>query len=232
MKAAEIYLRREDFDKAEETLSILKNNPEFKEKAKVELAELDEYREKQEKLKLEATLEDKKLTDADTESTFYQMLEINKKDPEALEGLMNFYQERGYYEEALDFFRRYNKVNPTSDHLKKLTEKDLKNRFEQDNYTLFGYKKPVPHKDSTASDDNLMNLAFNGENDRLKEVSFLILLSRTEFKSDRRLIEGILEFYAERGRVEEALKYVATMRRLGYYSDSEAAEKRAKIRGK
>lgn len=232
MKAADIYIKREDYVNAENMLSILKNDPALKDKARLELQELEEMKEKQEKLKLGATLEDSKITDANAESTYHEMLSINSKDPEALEGLMNFYQERGYYDEALTYFRKLNKVNPDSDHNRKLIEKDLKNRYELDNYTLFGAKLPVPFKYSTAADDNLMNLAFNGENDRLKEVSFQILLSRKEYKEDRKLIEGLLDFYSERGRIDEAIKCVATMKRLGYYSTSEAAEKRSRLRGK
>ncbi|NCB38535.1 MAG: tetratricopeptide repeat protein [Erysipelotrichia bacterium] len=232
MKAADIYLQREDYDNAESTLTIIKNDAVFKDKARMALADLKEKRELQEKLRLENNLNDSKNTDAEIEATFYEMLDLNKSDPTALEGLMNFYKERGYYEEALSFFRKYNKVNSGTDYEKKVVEKDLKNRFELDNYTLFNNKKVIPFKDSTADDDNLMNLAFNGDNDRLKEIAFKILLSRTEHKKDRNLVEGLLDFYAERGRTEEALKYVSVMKRLGYYTDSEVTEKRAKLRGK
>ncbi|HNW12889.1 MAG TPA: hypothetical protein PKI71_16105, partial [Candidatus Rifleibacterium sp.] len=92
--------------------------------------------------------------------------------------------------------------------------------------------KALPLKDSVIPDDNLMQLAFNGENDRLKELAFLILLTRTEYKKDRRLHEGLMEFYAERGRVEDAVKCVNTLKSLGYFTAAEATEKRGKLRGK
>ncbi len=232
MRSADIFLRREEYDNAESVLNLLKSDAAFKDRAKEELAEIKDARERQEKLRLEAEMADRAINDAGIEENFMHMLELNKNDADALDGLMNFYQERGYYDQALYWFRKYNRVNPTSDHQKKLIENELKHRFELDNFTLFGYKKPVEFKYSQAADDNLMNLAFNGENDRLREVAAQILLSRKEYKENRSLIEGLLEFYAERGRVSEAIKYVNIMKRLGYYTAAEATEKRAKLRGK
>lgn len=232
MKSVDIYLKREDYANAERLLEILKRDPNLKDQAKMELAELEEMKTRQEKLKLEETLLDSKLTDRGIEETYYEMLNMDKKDAKALEGLKDFYQKRGYYDEALSYFRKYNKVNPTTDYNRKLIEKDLKNRWELDNFTLFGYKKPVDYKYSTAADDDLMNMAYNGDNDRIKEISFQILLDRKEYKENRRLIEGLLNFYAERGRTGDALKCVAKMKRLGYYTSSEATEKRAKLRNK
>lgn len=232
MKAAEIYLRRENYEKAEEMLSILKNDPEFKERARIELEEIEDRKTLQESLKLENTLKDSSLTDFQREQTYYEMLNVNKNDPTALEGLMTFYQERGYYAEALSWFRKYNKINPTSDHNRKLIETDLKNRKKLDDYTLFQYKEPLPFKYVKTPEDDLMNLAFNGDNDRLKEVAFLILLDRKENKTDRRLREGLLDFYAERGRYSEASKQITAMVRYGHYTKYEAAEKRKKLRGR
>ncbi len=267
LKASNIYLHREDYKKAEEMLNLLKNDTVFKDKAKMGLAELVEIREKNEKLRLEAEMADRKMDDAGVEANFLQMLDLNGEDPNAIEGLMNFYKERGYFEKALYWFKKYNKLHPTSDFDRKLIEKDLKNRNDLDNFTLFGRKlvtedfkgrktldnsplcsddhtnkysekthtfwlKSLPLKESVAEDDNLMNLAFNGENDRLKELAFLILLVRPEYKQDRKLLEGLLDFYAERGRVEDAVKCIGTLKSLGYYTASEATEKRAKIRGK
>lgn len=267
LKGSDIYLHREDYKKAEEMLEMLKNDPVFKDKAKTGLAELLEIREKQEKLRLEAEMADRKMDDAGIEANFLQMLDLNGEDASAIEGLMNFYKERGYFEKALYWFKKYNKIRPTSDFDRKLIEKDLKNRNDLDNFTLFGRKlitedfkgrktldssplcssshtnkysekthtfwlKSLPLKESIADDDNLMNLAFNGENDRLKELAFLILLVRPDYKKDRKLLEGLMDFYAERGRVDDALKYVGALKSLGYYTASEAAEKREKLRGK
>ncbi|HPT46302.1 MAG TPA: tetratricopeptide repeat protein [Candidatus Rifleibacterium sp.] len=268
MKAADLYLRREDYDKAESTLSLLKSDPELKDKAKIALEELKETREKQEKLRLEAEMADGKMGDIGVEANFLQMLDLNKTDATALEGLMNFYKDRGYYEKALYWFKKYNKVHPTSDFQRKLIEDDLKNRYDLDNFSLFGRKlvtkdfkgrnkldnaplsgqnqvdedgkgstmimwlTALPLKESVAPDDNLMNLAFNGENDRLKEIAFQILLVRPEYKTDRRLIEGLMDFYAERGRNDDAIKCLNSLKRLGYLNAGEASEKRAKLRGK
>jgi len=232
MKAAEIYLKRENYEKAEEMLAMLKNDPEFKERARIELEEIDDRKKLQETLKFENTLKDSSLTDQQKEETYYQMLNINKNDPTALEGLMTFYQERGYYDEAISWFRKYNRVNPTSDHNRKLIESDLKNRKKLDDFTLFQHKEPLPFKYVKTPEDDLRNLAFNGDNDRLKEVAFQILLDRKENKSERTLIEGLLNFYAERGRYNEASKQIAAMVRNGYYTKSEGAERRKKLRGR
>ncbi|MBU1106988.1 MAG: tetratricopeptide repeat protein [Candidatus Riflebacteria bacterium] len=272
MRSAEIYLNRDDFVNAENFLNMLRRDPKFSEQVRTELEEISENRKLQESLKLEQKLDDSSNTDADIEETYYKMISVNKNDPVAVEGLMEYYKERGYYDQALYWFRQYNKISPTTDYNKKVIEKDLKNRLVLDNYTLFGWKlstnlrvyrldrnrnqrvtrevlsskdssvgdsdmmniafMALPFKDSRAADDNLENLAFNGENDRLKEVAFYILLTRKEYKKTRKINEGLLDFYTERGRTEEALKCVATMKRLGFYSDYEAAAKRDKLRGK
>ncbi|GAB1352701.1 MAG TPA: tetratricopeptide repeat protein [Candidatus Rifleibacterium sp.] len=266
LKASDIYLHREEYDKAEEILKQLKKDPEYKDKAEMGLEEIKQTREKQEKLRLEAEMADRKMDDAGVEANFLQMLSLNKDDASALEGLVEFYKERGYYEKALYWFKRFNKVRPTSDANRKMIEKDLKDRNDQDNFSLFGRKlvtkdykdnkvldnspisgndltnkytgehtvwlKALPLKDSVIPDDNLMQLAFNGENDRLKELAFLILMTRTEYKKDRRLHEGLMEFYAERGRIEDAVKCINTLKSLGYFTAAEATEKRGKLRGK
>ncbi|MDD3147144.1 MAG: tetratricopeptide repeat protein [Candidatus Riflebacteria bacterium] len=267
LKASDIYLHREDYKKAEEMLNLLKSDPVFKDKAKTGLAELKEMREKQEKLRLEAEMADRKMNDSGVEANFLQMLDLNSEDASAIDGLIEFYKERGYFEKALYWFKKYDKIRPTSDFNRKLIEKDLKNRNDLDNFTLFGRKlvtqdfkgrktldnsplcstshtdkysdkthtfwlKSLPLKESVIDDDNLMNLAFNGENDRLKELAFLILLVRPEYKKDRKLMEGLLEFYSERGRVDDAVKMVNSLKSLGYYTASEATEKRAKLREK
>jgi len=272
MRSAEIYIKSEDFDNAKNFLDMLRRDPKYGDQARLEIEEIEKEMKKLETHKLENRLKETQNTDADIEDTYYTMLSINKKDPVAIQGLMDYYTERGYYDQALHWFREYNKISPTTDYNKKLIEKDLKHRLELDNYTLFGWKlstnikvyrldrnrnsrvtrevlssktptagdsdmmniafMALPFKESRAADDNLLNLAFNGEHDRLKEVAFYVLLTRKEFKKDRKINEGLLDFYAERGRTEEALKCVATMRRLGFYTNSEAEEKRNKLRGK
>ena len=138
--------------------------------------------------------------------------------------------ERGYYDDAIKWYRKYAKVASVSDYDKKSTEKDLKAYLEQDNYYLFGDKSEDKPSKSKTPDDELMNLAFNGENDRQQEVAFQVLLSRKEYKEDRKVIEGALKFYEERGRVKEATKYINQLKKLGYLSESEASYKKEKLK--
>jgi len=75
-----------------------------------------------------------------------------------------------------------------------------------------------------------MNLAFNGDNDRQREIALQILLSRKETKEDRKVVEGMAKFYEERGRVKEATKYINQMKKLGFLSDAEAKDRKARLK--
>ena len=75
-----------------------------------------------------------------------------------------------------------------------------------------------------------MNLAFNGDNDRQKEIALQILLSRKETKEDRKVVEGMVKFYEERGRVKEASKYINQMKKLGFLSEAEAKNRKARLK--
>lgn len=238
-KSAQIYMNREEFTKAAELYEALKRDKNFKDKAVQALKELEDREKLNEKLKLEARLEDGRSDDATLESTYFEMLDYNSKDENALKGLWEFYEEQGYYEEAIKYFRRYNRLRPVSDFQKKLIEKDLKNKEKLDNYTIFGWRKPIEYKNVRTSEEDLKQQAFHGENNRLKELAFDILAWRIShyakersMSDDKPILEGRLEFYEERGKLDEALKIVSTLKRFGWWSDYEASEKRRKLREK
>ncbi|GAB4283124.1 MAG: hypothetical protein Kow0029_29100 [Candidatus Rifleibacteriota bacterium] len=239
MKAAYIYLKREDLDNAEALFEMLARDKNFKDKAKEELKDLEDRRKLNEKLRLEAKIEDGKASDKTLEDTYFEMLENNSKDENALKGLWEFYQQRGYYQEALTYFRKYNRLSPVSDFQKKLIEKDLKNKWKLDNYKIFQWKTPIDYKDVKTSDEDLLELAYNGENDRLKELAFDILAYRIgRNKNERSMSEGkpvleaFVEFYAERGKVKEASKIIDRLKRYGWWTDYEAKEEKRRLREK
>ncbi|NLF96247.1 MAG: tetratricopeptide repeat protein [Candidatus Riflebacteria bacterium] len=232
MRSAEIYLKGEDFANAENFLNMLRRDPKFGDQARMELDEIEETKKRLESRKLEMKLMESDNTDADIEATYYELIDRNKEDAEALDGLRRFYEERGYYNQALAVFRKYYKVNPGTAYGKEMTEKELKDKFARDNLALFGTKKEIDPKYSSVSDEELMNLAYNGENDRLREVAIMALLTRKEYKKDRKLIEELMDFYEERGNTSEALKCVTKLKRYGYYTDNEASAKRDQLRGK
>ena len=229
-RSAEIYQARNDKANAEKMLKILKGKADYKEQAAemIDSLKRDEKEKAENDLKERLTSKDTK--DADLEAAYIESYEANKKDSSIPEKLYNFYKERGYYEEAIKWYRKYAKVGGITAVEKKNVEDDLKSRLEQDNYYLFGDKKDdKPSKSKVASDD-LMNLAFNGDNDRQKEIALQILLSRKETKEDRRVVEGMAKFYEERGRVKEASKYINQMKKLGFLSEAEAKNRKARLK--
>ena len=229
-RCAELYQQKGDKENMEKMLKLLKSNPEYKDRAE----DIIEGFKKEEELNAERELQDKLTSrgtkDADLEAAYLESYDADKKNSDTLEKIYLFYKERGYYDEALKWYRKYAKVASVSDYDKKSTEKDLKAYFEQDNYYLFGDKKEDKPGKSKTPDDELMNLAFNGENDRQQEVAFQILLSRKDYKENRRVIEGALKFYEERGKVKEATKYINQLKKLGYLSESEASYKKEKLK--
>ena len=229
-RSAEIYYEKKDKENMQNMLKLIKNNPDYKDRV---TAMLDDY-EQEEELAVARKLEEEQNSrgskDADLEASYLESYESDKKDAEVLEKLYLYYKERGYYDEALKWFRKYAKAGSVSDYDKKSVEKELKAYFEQDNYYLFGDKSEDKPGKSKIPDDELMNLAFNGENDRQKEVAFSILLARKDYKENRNVIEGALKFYEERGRVKEATKYINKLKNLGYLSESEAKAKKEKLR--
>lgn len=221
-RCAELYHQQGDKDNLEKMVKIIRNNPEFKDKAESMLEDLKRDQELQAEQELQDKLTSKDTKDGDLEEAYKEVYEHNKKDAETLENLYNYYKDRGYYDEALTWYRRYAKVASVSDYDKKSTEQELKAHLEQDNYYLYGGKKEETPGKSKVSSDDLLNQAFNGENDRIKEHSFKILLTRKDYKEDRKILEGAVKFYEERGKKKEASKYINQMKKLGYISDSEA----------
>lgn len=232
MSAAEIYIDREEYDKAETTYELLRRDPVYKEKAKAALSELKTIKEEAEKRQLEQEIRETGSSDADIESNYLALYDYDKNNTEAIQGLMNYYNNRGYYDEALKWFRRYNKINPTSAQDKKLIEKEYKEKLEQDNFRLHGEKSPKKDTKSSLSDDEIHNIAFSGENDRLQETALKILLTRKDYKSDSSAHHKLLRFYTERGNTKEALKCVSKMKRLGILSESESESIRNELRKK
>ncbi|MDD3000142.1 MAG: tetratricopeptide repeat protein [Candidatus Riflebacteria bacterium] len=232
MSAAEIYIEREEYDNAKSTYELLRRDPVYKEKARAALSELKTIKEETEKRQLEQEIRETGSSDADIESNYLALYDYDKNNTEAIEGLMNYYNDRGYYDEALKWFRRYNKINPTSSQDKKLIEKGYKEKLEQDNYRLYGEKSPKKVTKSSLSDDEIHNIAFSGENDRLQETALKILLTRKDYKSDSSVHHKLLRFYTERGNRKEALKCVSKMKRLGILSESESDSIRDELRKK
>ncbi|MBQ2592891.1 MAG: tetratricopeptide repeat protein, partial [Candidatus Riflebacteria bacterium] len=229
-RSAEIYQARNDKANAEKMLKILKGKADYKEQAAemIDSLKRDEKEKAENDLKERLTSKDTK--DADLEAAYIESYSTNKKDSSIPEKLYNFYKERGYYEEAIKWYRKYAKVGGVTEVEKKNVEEDLKARLEQDNYYLFGDKKDDKPSKSKVDSDDLMNLAFNGDNDRQKEIALQILLSRKETKEDRRVVEGMAKFYEERGRVKEASKYINQMKKLGFLSEAEAKNRKARLK--
>ena len=231
-RCVEIYKDRDDKENATKMLKLLKSNSQYREEAAEMIEEIKSDEKEQKERELEYKIQDKSTKDADLEAAYLERYESNKQDSELLENIYNYYKERGYYEEAIKWYRKYAKVGSVTDYEKKTVEKDLKSRLEQDNYYLFGSNKDDKPSKSKVSSDELMNMAFNGDNDRQKETALQILLSRKDYKDDRKVVEGMVNFYEERGKVKEASKYINQLKKLGYLSDSEAKSRKARLKGK
>jgi tetratricopeptide (TPR) repeat protein len=229
-RSAEIYQARNDKANAEKMLKILKGKADYKEQAAemIDSLKRDEKEKAENDLKERLTSKDTK--DADLEAAYIESYSANKKDSSIPEKLYNFYKERGYYDEAIKWYRKYAKVGGITAVEKKNVEEDLKARLEQDNYYLFGDKKEDKPSSSKIPSDDLMNMAFNGDNDRQKELALQILASRKDYKEDRKVIEGLVNFYEERGRVKEASKYINQMKKLGFLSEAEAKNRKARLK--
>ncbi|MBR4571723.1 MAG: tetratricopeptide repeat protein, partial [Candidatus Riflebacteria bacterium] len=198
-RSAEIYQKRNDKANAEKMLKILKGKADYKEQAAEMLESLKRDEKEKAENELKERLSSKSTKDADLEAAYIESYEANKKDSSIPEKLYIHYKERGYYEEAIKWYRKYAKVGGITAVEKKNVEEDLKSRLEQDNYYLFGDKKEDKPSSSKVASDDLMNLAFNGDNDRQKELALQILASRKDYKEDRKVIEGLVNFYEERG---------------------------------
>jgi tetratricopeptide (TPR) repeat protein len=237
MKAASIYMYREDYGKAEEMYEMLKRDKNYKDQAKQALKDLEDRKNLNEQLALEAKLQQSRLNDATIENTYFELLDRDSKNEEALEGLWRFYEERGYYKDAITYFRKYNRIRPVSDYQKKLTEKELKDKWKAENNIIFGSNNPIEYRYVKTSTEDLLQIAEYGENDRIREEAMNILVYRIGRKGkdrnsweDKPVLEKQLEFYEERGRLKEALKVVTRLKRYGWYTDYEAKETRRELR--
>ncbi len=229
-RSAEIYQKRNDKANAEKMLKILKGKADYKEQAAEMLESLKRDEKEKAENELKERLSSKSTKDADLEAAYIESYEANKKDSSIPEKLYIHYKERGYYEEAIKWYRKYAKVGGITAVEKKNVEEDLKSRLEQDNYYLFGDKKEDKPSSSKIPSDDLMNMAFNGDNDRQKELALQILASRKDYKEDRKVVEGLVNFYEERGRVKEASKYINQMKKLGFLSEAEAKNRKARLK--
>ena len=229
-RCAEIFQENNDKTNTEKMLKILKSRAEYKDEA----LEMIDSLQREEKEKAERELSEKvsgsDTKDADLEAAYMEYYNANKKDSETLKKLYEFYKKRGYYDEAIKWYRKYAKVGAVTDYEKKNVEEDLKASLEQDNYYLFGSKQDDKPSKSKVASDELMNLAFNGDNDRQREIALQILATRKEYKEDRKVIEGLVEFYEKRGRVKEASKYISQMKRLGFLTESEAKNRKNRLK--
>ena len=229
-RCAEIFQKNNDKANAEKMLKILKGKAEYKEQAADMIESLKRDEKEKAEQELKERLTSKSTKDADLEAAYLESYAANKKDSSIPEKLYEFYKERGYYEEALKWYRKYAKVGGITEAGRKSVEEDLKSRLEQDNYYLFGDKKEDKPSSSKTPSDELMNLAFNGDNDRQKELALQILASRKDYKEDRKVVEGLMKFYEERGRVKEATKYINQMKKLGFLSEAEAKDRKARLK--
>lgn len=229
-RCIELYQAKQDKENVEKMLKLVRSNSLYKERG----ADMLESIKIEEKLRAETELQNKisdsNTKDAELEEAYLQSYATNKKDADTLEKLYLYYKNRGYYDEAIAWFRRYAKESSMTSHQKKAVESDLKAYLEQDNYYLFGDKKAVSPSKSKTPSDELLNLAFNGENDRQKELALQILLSRKEYKEDRSVVEAMTKFYEKRGIIKEASKYINQMRKLGYLTESEAKTRKARLK--
>jgi hypothetical protein len=226
-------MNREEYDKAEEMYKMLNRDKTYKEEAKYELSELNDRRELDKQLKLEAKLNQSYTTDGEVEATYLKLLDQDSKNETALDGLRKFYEERGYYKEALKYFRKYNKLRPVSDYEKKSIEEELKDKYKRDNYLVFGYASEQNYSKSKTGDGELRDLADYGENDRVRELALNILVWRKTRNDDRKfstegknLLEELLNFYKKRGNLKGARKCVSALKRYDWWSDYEASQER------
>ena len=227
---ASYYAEKEEYEKAKKLYALLKKDYSYK-KVVTEAKKSKLEEEKTSKIvEYEVNASASNATDYDIESNYLALFELDKTNPEAAERLMNYYKERGYYDEALKWFKKYNKLKPTSDYNRKLIEQDLKQKLENDNILLYGkYSSKKSVSKSFLSNDELYNIALHGNNDRLKENAFKILIKRDEYKENANVYEDMMNFYINRGKRKEALKCVSKMKSLGLISESEVEDKRNKI---
>ncbi len=232
MKAAQIYEKQENWDKAYEMYSMLSRDKKFKDEAKLRKKDLEQMAENSQKLELEKQLNYSDTTDHKRVEILEEMYYQDKKNPETLRALYEHYEKNGYYDEAIKYYRKYAKVSSITGYELKQTVKEMREKMKADNLVLYNDKKALDYKYSSARPEDLDNIAFNGETDRLKEEALLILLARKETKKERKYMEGLLEFYESKGNLKGALKAVSILKRNGFYTSGEAKSKRDELKSR
>lgn len=230
MKAGEIYLSRDDYEKAKEMFEMIRRDHNLGEEAKNRLSELEDLKENLERARLQRDLHLSTNTDADIIATYEQLLDIDRNNVDALQGLVDFYEQRGYYDEARSYYRRLIKVRPVSETLKKRRLDEMLEKRAKDNQRLWGTRGTGKLTSSKIDESDLRSLAFGYENDRVRETALHLILRKRGLAGDRDVLNELLRFYEERGNVSEALKVVTRLRRHGHMNDYEANAKRKQLR--
>lgn len=232
MRAGEIYINRDDYDKAKEVFEMIRRDRNLGAEASNRLSELEDLKERLEQAQLQRDLHLSTNTDADVIAAYEQLLDIDRNNVDAIQGLVDFYEQRGYYDEARKYYRRLVKVRPVSDTLKKQRLDEMLDKRAKDNLRLWGTRSTGKLTSSKVDESELRSLAFGHENDRVRETAMHLILRKTGRASDRDVLNKLLRFYEERGNISEALKIVTRLKRYGHMSDYEADAKRKQLRGK
>ena len=230
LRCAQIYQENNDKVNAEKMLKILKSNKEYKEQAKEMIEEIKTNEKELAEQELDDKINSGDTKDADLEAALIAKFNSDKQNSAVAKSIYNFYKSRGYYDEAIKWFRKYAKVGTVTNYEKQSVERDLKDKLEQDNYLLFGKKSESKTHKSSVSDEELTEIARNGDNDRQKDLAFQILLSRKETNGNKRILEDAIKFYDKRGKVKEASKFINQMKKLGYITDSEAKNRKQQLK--
>lgn len=226
IKVADLYQREEEWDKAIEAYQMLRRDKEFKDTAKEEIKEIQDLQKQDEKLKLEEKADD--AIEGNAEKAYLEILSMDKKNENALEGLRDLYEANGYYKEAMRYVRKLKKLGRYSSYEAKMVLKELREKWKKDNQALYMDNKSWDK--SPVDDDQLENMALNGDNNRVREEAYILLLKRKGFKKDQSLIESQKNFYEERGYYKAAMKCVTKLKRYGYLTASEAKEEKARLK--
>lgn len=237
LRAGDIYRRRDDYENAREMYEILRRNRTYGEEARRKIAELDDLIENMQRAELRRSVHITGNTDADIIAIYEEMLELDRNDVNALQGLMDFYKQRGYYNDAIRYYRRIIRINPVADSLRDRVISELRDKYAQDNVKLWGTRRAGEVTRSTVDESELRELISSRyinrrtDSDRIEEKALQILSRRRNIDDTRRLLEQLLEFYETRGNTTEALRVVTRLRRAGHFNDHQAQRARDRIRG-
>ncbi|NLM16666.1 MAG: tetratricopeptide repeat protein [Candidatus Riflebacteria bacterium] len=223
LKLAEMDLQNNREKQYIAKLEDLKKIKDYREKAQ-EL--LDNYKE--EKVHRQQTetmnaLYDSSTPDSRREEILLELYDKDKQSAESAENLLNYYLERGYYEEAIRWSNRYHTLTNAPDSYKKSKAAELKRKLQQADDELYNGKKPK-------SASELMQVARSSDVDRQVEKALELLSKTKEYKDDKWVLEKRLDFYYERGNTREANKVINRLKKLGYISDSESKDMKRRLK--